>query len=118
VRLCYADFAAGKAQLEVHNKMPPDYLKLSRTLVRGALQDTSRQSQLQAILSDCRRIGCEVIVPELESRNDARLLARLGCRYAVGDAATSESAQPDRPPIQLAPPLPLAPVAAAMQTIP
>jgi EAL domain-containing protein (putative c-di-GMP-specific phosphodiesterase class I) len=107
VRLCYADFAAGKAQLEVHNKMPPDYLKLSRTLVRGALQDTSRQSQLQAILSDCRRIGCEVIVPELESRNDARLLARLGCRYEVGDATTSASIAPKQSPIQqAAPPAP------------
>ncbi len=106
VRLCYADFAAGKAQLEVHNKMPPDYLKLSRSLVRGALQDTSRQSQLQAILSDCRRIGCEVIVPELESRNDARLLARLGCRYEITEAVASESATPKSSSAPQAAPLP------------
>jgi EAL domain-containing protein (putative c-di-GMP-specific phosphodiesterase class I) len=94
VRLCYADFAAGKAQLEVHHKMPPDYLKLSRALARGVLQEAARQSQLQAILNDCRRIGCEVIVPEVESRSEARLFSRLGCRFAI--AGTPEPKSDDR----------------------
>ncbi len=91
VRLCYADFAAGKAQLEVHHKMPPDYLKLSRPLARGVLQEAARQSQLQAILNDCRRIGCEVIVPEVESRSEARLFSRLGCRFAIAGAPEPKS---------------------------
>jgi pSer/pThr/pTyr-binding forkhead associated (FHA) protein len=91
VLLCYADFAAGKPQLEVHRKMPPDYLKLSRSFAKAVLKDTDRQAQLQALLGDCRRNGCEVIVPEVQMGPPAQLLARLGCRYAVGDVVNPSS---------------------------
>jgi EAL domain-containing protein (putative c-di-GMP-specific phosphodiesterase class I) len=91
VLLCYADFAAGKAQLDVHRKMPPDYLKLSKSFAKAVLKDTDRQAQLQALLSDCRRNGCEVIVPDVEKGPQTQLLNRLGCRYAVGEVTRASN---------------------------
>jgi EAL domain-containing protein (putative c-di-GMP-specific phosphodiesterase class I) len=86
VLLCYADFAGGKAQLEVHRKMPPDYLKLSKSFTRSVLKDSDRQAQLQTLLGNCRRNGCEVIAPEVEEGSQGQLLIRLGCGYGVGEA--------------------------------
>ena len=54
VLLCYSDFAAGKAQVEVHKKMPPNFVKLSRTLTRAVLQEASRQTQLETMVADCK----------------------------------------------------------------
>ncbi len=87
VLLCYSDFAAGKAQFEVHKKMPPDFLKLSRAFARGVLNEPARKGQLEAMVADCRASGCEVIVPEVENARDAQIFARIGCRYATETAA-------------------------------
>jgi pSer/pThr/pTyr-binding forkhead associated (FHA) protein len=81
--ICYSDFAAGKAQVEVHKKMPPHYVKLSRSLARSVLQEGARQSLLQTMVNDCSRIGCEVIVPDLENGRATQIFARLGCRFGV-----------------------------------
>jgi EAL domain-containing protein (putative c-di-GMP-specific phosphodiesterase class I) len=94
VRICYADFAAGKAQLEVHRKMPPDYLKLARSLARGVLQEAARQTQLQAMLTECRKSGAEIIAPEVESTREAQVFSRVGCRYAIGAIAAEKTPAP------------------------
>jgi EAL domain-containing protein (putative c-di-GMP-specific phosphodiesterase class I) len=91
VLLCYSDFAAGKAQVEVHKKVPPNFVKLARTLTRSVLQEASRQTQLEAMVADCRRIGCEVIVPDVESGRSAQLFGRLGCRFAIAGSCDSAS---------------------------
>jgi pSer/pThr/pTyr-binding forkhead associated (FHA) protein len=95
VQLCYADFAAGKAQLDVHRKMPPNYLKLSRSLARSVLQEAAREAQLQTLLNECRQSGCEIIAPEAETPREAQVFTRLGCRYAIsGVAATKNESSP------------------------
>ena len=103
VRVCYADFAAGKAQLEVHRKMPPDYLKLARSLARGVLQEAARQTQLQAMLTECRRSGAEIIAPEVESTREAQVFSRLGCRYAISIAAAEKTVAPAPKPDVVSP---------------
>ncbi len=47
--LCYRDFAAGRARLEEHRKTPPNFIKLSASMVRGVAQDASRQRCLRDV---------------------------------------------------------------------
>jgi EAL domain-containing protein (putative c-di-GMP-specific phosphodiesterase class I) len=85
VRLCYTDFAGGKPQFEVHRKLPPDFVKLSRSLVRGVQHDRARMGQLQVMLAACQRSGCAVIAPDVNAELSAEWLIALGCRYAIGE---------------------------------
>src|SRR6185436_12302850 len=45
MRVAYGDFAAGKAQFEVHKKAPPDFVQLSRSMLKNLAADSERQRQ-------------------------------------------------------------------------
>jgi EAL domain-containing protein (putative c-di-GMP-specific phosphodiesterase class I) len=91
-QLCYSEFAAGKAQINVHRKVPPNYVKLSRAMMRGLSNDTSRQAQLEGVIRTIRDLDGEPIVTEIDSEAAARVFRRLGCRLAMGPYYESQSA--------------------------
>ncbi len=83
-QLCYSDFAAGKPQVDVHRLVPPDYLKLSRSMIRGLSRDPNRQTQIETLIQSCREVGSEVIAIEIDTDHDAAMFRELGCRFASG----------------------------------
>ncbi|MDZ4819832.1 MAG: EAL domain-containing protein [Planctomycetota bacterium] len=103
--LCYSEFAAGKAQVEVHRKVPPNYLRLARAMVRGIAQDDDRQALIKSTIRTCRDSGCEVIATNLDQKSDVQLFQQLGCRFGMGKhfATTSEAEPANCPPTVIAP---------------
>ncbi len=87
VGLCYSDFAAGKAQLEVHKKAPPDFLKLARSMMRTLGQDATRQQQLENVVASARAIGCETIALEVDGQREIDICRQLGFRLACRSQA-------------------------------
>jgi EAL domain-containing protein (putative c-di-GMP-specific phosphodiesterase class I) len=82
--LCYREFAAGRSRVEDHRKSPPDFLKLSRAMLRGIAQDVNRRAQCEGVIRACREIGCEAIAVDVDDQQQAELLQRLGCRLGMG----------------------------------
>jgi EAL domain-containing protein (putative c-di-GMP-specific phosphodiesterase class I) len=83
-KLCYSEFAAGQAQVDVHRKLPPNYIKLSRPMIRNVVSDIQRQSQLEKIVRAAQEMGCEVIATNIENDQELHILDRIGCRYGMG----------------------------------
>jgi EAL domain-containing protein (putative c-di-GMP-specific phosphodiesterase class I) len=84
VRLAYGDFAAGKAQFEVHRRAPPDLVKLARSMLKNLSADAERQRQVATVVRTCREVGAEVIAADVSTDEEARICRELGCRYASG----------------------------------
>jgi EAL domain-containing protein (putative c-di-GMP-specific phosphodiesterase class I) len=105
-KLCYSDVAAGQAQVDVHRKLPANFLKLAKSMIRGVAHDSHRQSQIERIVRAAHEMGCEVIATNVEGDQDAQALDRLGCRYGMGhnlaaqpaSSATKQKNASDRSP--------------------
>ncbi|MFO0899424.1 MAG: EAL domain-containing protein [Pirellulales bacterium] len=84
MRVAYGDFAAGKAQFEVHKKAPPDFVQLSRSMLKNLAADSERQRQVGNVVRACRELGADVVATDLTSPAEARVCRELGCRFATG----------------------------------
>lgn len=89
--LCYRDFAAGRARLEEHRKMPADYIKLSASMVRGVWQDANRRAACETLMRACRDLDCQAIAVGLDSAEQVELFRHLGCPFGQGSANVKES---------------------------
>lgn len=84
LRIAYGDFAAGKAQFEVHKKAPPDLVQLSRSMLKNLAADSERQRQVGNVVHACRELSADVVAIEIASPAEARVCRELGCRLATG----------------------------------
>lgn len=66
-RIALDDVGAGNAGLEMLRSLPVDYLKIDRSVVAGAVTDTTRRSVLAAILAFAREAGTFVIAEGIET---------------------------------------------------
>jgi EAL domain-containing protein (putative c-di-GMP-specific phosphodiesterase class I) len=94
--LCYRDFAAGRARLEEHRRTPPDFIKLSPTMVRGVFQDANRRTACEALIKACRELDCQAIAPGLDQLDQADLFRTLGCPYGQGNACQKQPAAKEK----------------------
>ena len=84
VRLSLDDFGTGYAALSHINELPIDELKIDRSFV-SALTDSSHHVHLvAAILGLARALGLSVVAEGVETAEQARRLADLGCELAQG----------------------------------
>jgi EAL domain-containing protein (putative c-di-GMP-specific phosphodiesterase class I) len=84
VGLAYYDFADLHEKALQQLDMVPDFLLLSKSVVRGLSNHFERQRQLQAIIAGARKLGGEIIATGLNSRAQADLCRELGCRFGQG----------------------------------
>jgi EAL domain-containing protein (putative c-di-GMP-specific phosphodiesterase class I) len=94
--VCYQDFTAGRARLEEHRPTPPDFIKLSASMVRGVAQDASRRAACETLMRACRELGCQAIAGGIDSSDLAELFQILGCPFGQGSGCPKESHQADR----------------------
>jgi EAL domain-containing protein (putative c-di-GMP-specific phosphodiesterase class I) len=85
-RVALDDAGAGYAGLQQLIRVAPDILKIDRSLVHGAHNDSSRYALLEALVSFAGTTGAAVCGEGVEDVADLRALADLDATYAQGYA--------------------------------
>jgi EAL domain-containing protein (putative c-di-GMP-specific phosphodiesterase class I) len=62
----------------------PDYLRLTRSLVRGIQRAPDRQRQVEAAVRQARAAGCQVVAAAIRSEEEMACCRQLGCDFAQG----------------------------------
>ena len=84
IGLAYDDFGAGQARLNELAEVPPDFIKLDRSLVRDIDRSIARQDMIQALNRLCEDLEVESIAAGIETEREAAVCRRLGCRFGQG----------------------------------
>jgi EAL domain-containing protein (putative c-di-GMP-specific phosphodiesterase class I) len=84
LRLAYDDFGAGQSRLTALADVPPDYVKLDRSLIRGLHQAQARQELVRALTRVSTDLGIQLIAEGIETPEEAEICLALGCHFAQG----------------------------------
>ena len=84
LEFAYDDFGAGQARLLELIDVPPDYLKLDKSVIQGIDRAAPRQEMVGALLRVVGALGVQVIAEGIETEDVARACERLGCQYGQG----------------------------------
>lgn len=84
VALAYEGVASGRARIAELKDMPPDFLKLDRTMLQGVHRGADRLRQVEFVVQAANEIGAEVIATGVDNDQDMETCRGLGCGYAQG----------------------------------
>ena len=84
MEFAYDDFGAGQARLMELTDVPPHYLKLDKTVIRGIETAGPRQEMLTGLFQVAARLGVRVIAEGVESEESALICRKLGCDLGQG----------------------------------
>ncbi len=84
MRVFIDDFGTGYSNLSQLAKLPVDALKIDRTFVTRIATHAQDRAIVAAIVGLARAVGIAVVAEGVETAEQARLLAALGCNEAQG----------------------------------
>lgn len=84
VRIYIDDFGVGYASLAWLRRLPVDGIKLDRSFLSGFPGDRQAVDVVSSVIGLAHRLDLEVTAEGVESMEQARLLAELGCDYLQG----------------------------------
>lgn len=100
IGLAYDDFGTGQSRLLELIKVPPDYLKLDMSLIRGIEKDAGKRTLVAALVNIAKGAGVKVIAEGVETPDEAQICAELKCDYGQGYLFGRPQTQPSDTPIQ------------------
>ncbi len=83
-QLAIDDFGTGHSSLAQLRDLPFDELKIDRSFVHGATEDTTRQAICIASIRMAHQLRMQVVAEGIETRDDWDLLRHLGCDAGQG----------------------------------
>jgi EAL domain-containing protein (putative c-di-GMP-specific phosphodiesterase class I) len=84
LHLAYDDFGAGQSRLAELTEVPPDFIKLDQSLIRGLHQAQARQELVRALTRVSTDLGIRLIAEGIEAAEEAEVCRDLGCHFAQG----------------------------------
>ncbi len=84
VRVALDNFGTGHSSLLQLRRLPFDKLKIDRSFVRAMTTDEEAAVMVRTILSMAKSLGLAVVAEGVETEDQARALAGLGCDMAQG----------------------------------
>jgi diguanylate cyclase (GGDEF)-like protein len=84
VRVALDNFGTGHSSLLQLRQLPFDKLKIDRSFVRAMINDTEAAVMVRTIISMAKSLGLVVVAEGVETEDQARALAGLGCDMAQG----------------------------------
>ena len=88
LRFSLDDFGTGYSSLSYLKRLPLEQLKIDRVFVHDLLVDVSGQAIAQAIISLSKAMGLSVIAEGVETEEQRKFLADLGCHSYQGFLAS------------------------------
>ena len=82
--LAYDDFGAGQSRLMELAEVPPDVIKLDRSLIQGINDSQPRQDLVRALVKVMLDQGSEVLAEGVETESECAVCYELGCQLAQG----------------------------------
>jgi diguanylate cyclase (GGDEF)-like protein len=83
-RIAMDDFGTGYSNLAYLQRLPIDVLKIDRSFVTDMTVDKDKIAIVRTIQSLAEALGMQTTAEGIETSEQARLLAALGCNYAQG----------------------------------
>ena len=84
LRFSLDDFGTGYSSLSYLKRLPLEQLKIDRAFVQDLLVDAGGQAIAQAIVSLSKAMGLSVIAEGVETEEQRKFLADLGCHSYQG----------------------------------
>ncbi len=84
VRVSLDNFGTGTASLSLLHRFPFDRVKIDRWFVNGIGEGGSNEELVEGILTLCRGRRLDTVAEGVETEEQRRRLAELGCDYAQG----------------------------------
>jgi diguanylate cyclase (GGDEF)-like protein len=84
VRFAIDDFGTGYSSLSQLRALAADELKIDQSFVRGLAQDPEHAAIIRAIVDLGHGLGLKTVAEGVESEEQWRVLAELGCDHAQG----------------------------------
>ncbi len=84
IQLYIDDFGTGYSSLSYLHQFPIDMMKIDRSFVSSAENDTERLEIVRAISTLAHNLGLEVVAEGVETAEQAERMKTLQCRYAQG----------------------------------
>jgi EAL domain-containing protein (putative c-di-GMP-specific phosphodiesterase class I) len=84
IGLAYDDFGAGQSRLKELAEVPPDFIKLDMSLIRGIERASGRQELVQALSRVAADLGAQTIAEGIETPEEALRCQALGCQLGQG----------------------------------
>jgi EAL domain-containing protein (putative c-di-GMP-specific phosphodiesterase class I) len=82
--LAYDDFGAGQSRLTELTEVPPDFIKLDRSLIHDLDSAPARQDLVRALNRVITDLGVQCIAEGIETPAEAHVCQQLGCLYGQG----------------------------------
>ena len=84
VRVALDDIGARYAWLHHMIWLEPDFLKLDRSVVRGAMASTRRRDMLGGVVAFARGSGAEIVAEGIETENERAMVCEAGVPLGQG----------------------------------
>ncbi|CUA82574.1 EAL domain, c-di-GMP-specific phosphodiesterase class I (or its enzymatically inactive variant) [Gulbenkiania indica] len=84
MRLAVDDFGVGYASLTYLKQFRTEVIKIDRSFVTGLAEEGIDRHIVEGLVGLARGLGCEVVAEGVETADQARILAQLGCHQAQG----------------------------------
>lgn len=78
------DFGTGFSSLKQVHQLPLDKIKIDRSFVTGVHANANSRKIIRSLVSLCRDMNLSCVVEGVESRDELRALAELGCELVQG----------------------------------
>jgi EAL domain-containing protein (putative c-di-GMP-specific phosphodiesterase class I) len=78
------DFGSGVASLSMLKRLPLEFIKIDRSLVRTLPDEAEDVAIVHAIVNTCHALGLGVVAEGVETEAQRSLLASMGCDQAQG----------------------------------
>jgi diguanylate cyclase (GGDEF)-like protein len=103
VRVALDNFGTGHASLTQLRLLPFDKLKIDRSFVRRMMQDNDSTVMVRAVVAMAKTLGLQVVAEGVETAEQARMLAGMGCDMAQGylfGRAAAKAAPAKKEPVE------------------
>jgi EAL domain-containing protein (putative c-di-GMP-specific phosphodiesterase class I) len=84
IGLAYDDFGAGHARLTELADVPPDFVKLDKSLIHGIHQAQGRQELVRALTRVSSDLGIRLVAEGIERPEEAEVCLNLQCPFGQG----------------------------------
>jgi EAL domain-containing protein (putative c-di-GMP-specific phosphodiesterase class I) len=84
IGLAYDDFGAGQSRLSELAEVPPDFVKLDKSLIHDLHESPGRQELVRALARLAGDLGIRIIAEGVEIPEEAAVCLNLGCHFGQG----------------------------------